>query len=268
MKKILIIIGLFLTLLQAKERLVVLDPASIETLFMLHANDQIVGIANLQHANIYPQDKSSKLTSVGTFSNPSLEKIISLKPTLVILSSYSLNLEEGLKNFGIKSIYLKAQNLNEIKTNIQTLAKITNKQKEGEQLLKDFEEGLEKLRQNPLNKSAIYLYSNHPLMAFNDNSLIADILRTIGINNLSPKSDIARPIISAEYILEQNPDLLILGMNANDKLLSMHTLLNQTKAAKMGQIYYNKNTTILLRLSPKIIDRIQEFKMTIKNKNF
>ncbi|EAK5420487.1 ABC transporter substrate-binding protein, partial [Campylobacter coli] len=51
MKKILIIMSLFLTLLNAKERIVVLDPASIETLFMLNAQDQIVGIANLQHSN-------------------------------------------------------------------------------------------------------------------------------------------------------------------------------------------------------------------------
>ncbi len=73
MKKILIIISLFLITLNAKERLVVLDPASIETLFMLKAEDQIVGIATLQHSNIYPKDQTSKLTSVGTFSNPSLE---------------------------------------------------------------------------------------------------------------------------------------------------------------------------------------------------
>lgn len=114
MKKILIIISLFLITLNAKERLVVLDPASIETLFMLKAKDQIVGIANLQHSNIYPKDQTSKLTSVGTFSNPSLEKIVALKPSLVILSSYSLNLEEGLKNFGIKSINLKAERLEDI----------------------------------------------------------------------------------------------------------------------------------------------------------
>ena len=130
MKKILIIMSLFLITLNAKERLVVLDPASIETLFMLKAEDQIVGIATLQHSNIYPKDQTSKLTSVGTFSNPSLEKIVALKPSLVILSSYSLNLEEGLKNFGIKSINLKAEHLEDITKNITTLGQITKKEKE------------------------------------------------------------------------------------------------------------------------------------------
>ncbi len=268
MKKILFSLCVFLASMYAKERLVVLDPASIETLFMLNAGEQIVGIANLQHSNIYPEDKTSKIESVGTFSNPSLEKIVSLKPSLVILSSYSLNLEEGLKNFGIKSINLKAQSLYEIKNNIQTLAKLTNQEEQGKKLLEEFEDKLKNLAKNPLNKSGIYLYSSNPLMAFNDNSLIADILRLIGIKNLSPKSDIARPVISAEYILKQDPDLLILGINADDKLLSTNALLKNTKAAKTGQIYINKNTHILLRLSPKITDRIKEFKNKLENKDF
>ncbi|EAJ4766738.1 ABC transporter substrate-binding protein [Campylobacter jejuni] len=268
MKKILIIMSLFLITLNAKERLVVLDPASIETLFMLKAEDQIVGIATLQHSNIYPKDQTSKLTSVGTFSNPSLEKIATLKPSLVILSSYSLNLKEGLKNFGIKSINLKAERLEDITKNITTLGQITKKEKEAELLKQEFTQNLKKLSDKPLNKSAIYLYSSNPLMAFNDNSLIADILRLIGIKNLSPQSQISRPVISAEYILKQNPDILILGMDAKNNLLDTNALLKNTKAVKTGSIYFNKDTYILLRLSPKIIDRIQEFKTKLENNNF
>ncbi|ELP6347500.1 ABC transporter substrate-binding protein, partial [Campylobacter upsaliensis] len=196
---------------------------------------------------------------------PSLEKIVSLKPSLVILSSYSLNLEEGLKNFGIKSLYLKANHFDDIKKNIQILAQITHKNEEGKRLIKEFEQGLESLKNDPLNQSAIYLYSNNPLMAFNDNSLMAEILTLIGIKNLSPKSQIERPIISAEFILRQNPDLLILGINANQDFLTQNALLSQTKAVKTGQIYTNEKTHILLRLSPKIIERIAEFKRALKS---
>lgn len=186
----------------------------------------------------------------------------------MILSSYSLNLEEGLKNFGIKSINLKAEHLEDITKNITTLGQITKKEKEAELLKQEFNQKFKKLSDKPLNKSAIYLYSSNPLMAFNDNSLIADILRLIGIKNLSPQSQISRPVISAEYILKQNPDILILGMNAKNNLLDTNALLKNTKAVKTGSIYFNKDTPILLRLSPKIIDRIQEFKTKLENNNF
>lgn len=187
--------------------------------------------------NIYPKDQTSKLTSVGTFSNPSLEKIVTLKPSLVILSSYSLNLEEGLKNFGIKSINLKAERLEDITKNITTLGQITKKEKEAELLKQEFAQNLKKLSDKPLNKSAIYLYSNNPLMAFNDNSLIADILRLIGIKNLSPQSQISRPVISAEYILKQNPDILILGINAKNNLLDTNALLKNIKAQLKQEVF-------------------------------
>ena len=268
MKKILVILCLFLLNLQAKERLVVLDPASIETLFMLESGDLIVGRASLQHSNIYPESETSKIQSVGSFSNPSLEKIVALKPSLVILGFYSLNLEEGLKSFGIKSISLKAENFNDLKQNIKTLAKLANKEQKGDELIKEFNESLKELSKNPLNKSAIYLYSSNPLMAFNDTSLIAEILKIIGIENKGPKTNVARPVISSEFILKQNPDIIVLGISADKKNLDENSLLKNAKAIKQNQVYTNKNTHILLRLSPKIVDRIKEFKNNLKQGTF
>ncbi|MCR6571972.1 ABC transporter substrate-binding protein [Campylobacter insulaenigrae] len=260
MKKILFILCVLFGIMYAKERIVVLDPASVETIFMLGAGEQIVAMAKLQHSDIYPQDRTKNIPSVGTFSNPSVEKIISLKPSLVILSDYSLNLKQMLDNFKIKNINLKANSLNDIQDNIAILAKITNKEKEGKELLDNFNNQLAQIQAKPINKSAIYLYSNNPLMAFNNNSLIADILRLLGVNNVSPDSNVSRPIISEEYILKQNPDMMILGMNASRQNLSNFPLLKSTKALKQDCIIINNDTHELLRLSPKIIDRIEKFK--------
>ena len=59
--------------------------------------------------------------------------------------------------------------------------------------------------------------------------------------------------------------MLILGINANQAFLTQNALLSQTKALKTGQIYTNEKTHILLRLSPKIIERIAEFKQALKS---
>ena len=66
-------------------RIVVLDPATVEMIYMLGAEDKIVGVANLERSKVWPEEKVAKLESVGTFMNPSLEKINSLKPDLVII---------------------------------------------------------------------------------------------------------------------------------------------------------------------------------------
>lgn len=268
MKKILFLIFICLNFLYSKERLVVLDPAAVEIIYMLNAQDEIKAIASLKHSNIYPQEETSKLDSVGSFSNPSLEKIISLNPSLVILSSYSLGLKENLDQLKIKSLYLKAQKLDDIKENVKILSKIVSKEKEGKALIQKYERDLEKLRENKIDKKGIFLYSSNPLMAFTKDSAIYDIFEILGIKNLELNTNIKRPIISNEFILKNDPDIIILGINANDikELLTFNPFIKHTKAYKNNQIYFYKNTHILLRLSPMITERIQDFKDNIKLK--
>lgn len=267
MKKFFILLILVASSLFAKERLVVLDPASIEIIYLLGAGDEIVGIASLQHSNIYPEQETKKLTSVGTFSNPSLEKIVALKPSLVILSSYSTNLEERLKQLGIKTLFLKAQELKDLKSNVDKIAKLLGREKEAKQVLDKFDKEIEELKKEPLDKSAIYLFSSNPLMAFSDNSLVADILRILGIKNLTVKSEIQRPIISSEFILKQDPDMIILGITVEDskELIKQNQVLQNTKAYKNGHIFSYDKTHSLLRLSPTMVDRIKEFKQVLKS---
>lgn len=268
MKKILFLMFICLNFLYSKERLIVLDPAAVEIIYMLGAQDQIKAIASLKHSNIYPQEKTSKLNSVGTFSNPSLEKIVLLKPSLVILSSYSLGLKENLDKLKIKSLYLKAQNLNDIKENIKILSKIVDKEKEGEELIQNYEKDLENLKENKTDKRGIFLYSSNPLMAFAKDSIIYDIFEILGIKNLELDTNIKRPIVSNEFILKNNPDIIILGISANNinDLIKLNPFIKHTNAYKNNQIYFYKNTHTLLRLSPMITKRIQDFKTNIKLK--
>ncbi|MCX2682689.1 ABC transporter substrate-binding protein [Campylobacter sp. MIT 21-1685] len=269
MKKIFLLCCLFFTLGFSKQRLVVLDPASIETLYMLGAEKEIVGIAPLQHTDIYPKEETSKLPNIGNASHVSLEEILNLKPTLVILNKYYLNLEDTLKVLGIKTLYMQTQKLDDMKTNIKILAKIVNKEKEGKKLIEDFEAKLESLRLYPFNQTGIYLYSGNPLMGFSDNSLIGDILKLIGIKNLVSKNKLQRCVILPQKVLEKDPEIIIFGTGINkDELLEDNPLLKKTKAHKNGQIYFNPNSSILLRLSPKIVERIEEFKENLRTGKF
>ena len=263
------ILSLVLGFAFAKERLVVLDPASIEIIYMLGSGDEIKAIASLQHSNIYPVEKTSKLDSVGSFSNPSIEKIVALEPSLVILSSYSLALEPRLKDLNIKTLYLEAWRLEDLFKNIEILSKALGKEKEGEALIAQTKEGFEALKKDPINKSAIFLFSSNPPMAFSDNSMIADIFKFIGVKNLTPKSEIKRPMISPEYILDKDPDMLIIGLQANDVkgLIDQNPVLKHTKAYKNNQIFIYKEVHSLLRISPNIINAIKKFKETIQKES-
>lgn len=267
MKKILIFMCLAMNLSFAAHRLVVLDPASIEIIYMLGAEQSIKGIATLQHNNIYPEKQTKKLTSVGSFSNPSIEKIIALKPTLVILSSYSIALKERLENLGIQSLYLQADRLDDMYKNIKTLALILDKEKEGKALIERVKNEFDELKKEPLNKRAIFLFSSNPLMAFSQDSMIADILELIGVKNLTPQSEIKRPIITSETIIRENPNLIIIGIEANDihALIKQNPALKATQAFKDNNIIFYENVYRLLRISPTITQHIKAFKENLQN---
>lgn len=255
---------------QAKEmRLVVLDPASIEIIYLLGKQDSIKAIATMQQSHIYPQEHTSKLPSVGSFSNPSVEKILSFKPTLVILSLYSLGLKERLENLGIQTAYLQADRLEDMYENIAKIATLLGEEAKGAQLIDKTKSEIKSLQATQQNqkpqKSVIFLYSSNPLMAFNDNSVIADILRLLGLQNKTIATNVARPILSNEFLLKADPDILILGVQANDisTLIAQNPALKNLKAYKNNAIFTYPKAHRLLRVSPTIVDGIKDLKATL-----
>lgn len=228
----------------------------------------MIGIASLQQSKIEPVEKTSKLASVGSFSNPSVEKILALKPDLVILSSYSIALEPRLKELKIPTMYLKAERLDDLFVNVEKLGAMFHKEKEASALNERLKKEMDALRLNPINKTGIFLFSSNPLMAFSQNSVIADILNLIGVKNLTPTSDIKRPMISSEYILRQNPDILVMSLQAKDinALIEKNPVLKNTKAYKDKQIFIYDNVYSMLRISPNIIKAIKTFKQDLQDR--
>lgn len=251
-------------------RLVVLDPASIEIIYLLGRGDSIKAIATMQQSHIYPHEQTSKLISVGTFSNPSVEKILSLKPTLVILSLYSLGLKERLENLGIQTAYLEAGRLDDMYENIAKIASLLDEEQKGQALIDKTKNELESIKASATlkGKSGVFLYSSNPLMGFNDNSVIADIMRLLGIENKTIASEVARPILSNEFLLKANPDMLILGAQVSDSatLIAQNPALKNLKAYKNGDIFAYPKAHRLLRVSPTIVEGIKDLQRVLEGK--
>lgn len=256
------------SLLWSKADLIVLDPAGVEILYMLGAEDRIQAIASLQQTKIYPYDKTEKLQTVGTYSKPSLEKIVSLKPKIVILSFHSTNLQEDLTRVGIDSFYLHANSIQEILDNIQKLAEITNTQEKAVQLIQDFKDNIAVMSTQPISKKGVFFYTSAPLMAFGKDTLPGDILQLLGVENIGKDALFGdRPILNQEYVLKQNPDFILYGISVKDTddLLRTNPLLKNTNAFKNQKVIH-VDTAALLRGSPRIIYEIQNiYKQLLSN---
>lgn len=251
-------------------RIVILDPAIIETFYMIGAEDKISAIATTARSKIYPEDKVSKLPSVGHITNTSIEKILSFSPDLVLIGAMSTKLGASLKPFNIPVLVVDSNNFDDILQNIQVFGKLTGKEKEATKLYEDSTYKLkdiqEKISANPLNLKGAILYSTTPMMAFNSKSLSGQILSLLGIKNLADNLVGDKPIISPEFLLKENPDFLIgsMAIGSPEDILNSNPVVKDITAGKKGHLFIVDSTKIL-RGSPRIFEAIDEFYNELKN---
>ena len=240
-------------------RIVVLDPATVEMIYMLGAEDKIVGVANLERSKVWPEEKVAKLESVGTFIKPSLEKIIALKPDLVITSALTDdNLNNGLKSNNIEAKRIQANSIEEIFTNFMEVAKMLGKENEANKIIAEKKAKLEEIKKIATgNKKGLFVMSASPLMVFGNDNLPNDIMKLLNIKNIAENQKGRNPIVTPEFIIKENPDMIITLLPNPSQIVATNPQLKNVNAIKNSK-FIVVNSSQILRGSPRTIDQIEE----------
>jgi putative hemin ABC transporter, periplasmic hemin-binding protein len=240
-------------------RIVVLDPATVEMIYMLGAEDKIVGVANLERSKVWPEEKVAKLESVGTFMKPSLEKIIALKPDLVIMSALTgEELNNGLKSNNIEAKRVQANSIEEIFTNFLEVAKMLGKENEANKIIAEKKIKLEEIKKMATgNKKGLFVMSASPLMVFGNDNLPNDIMKLLNIKNIAENQKGRNPIVTPEFIMKENPDIIITLLPNPAQIAATNPQLKNVNAIKNSK-FIVVNSSQILRGSPRTIDQIEE----------
>lgn len=240
-------------------RIVVLDPATVEMIYMLGAEDKIVGVANLERSKVWPEEKVAKLENVGTFMKPSLEKIIALKPDLVIMSALTgEELNNGLKSNNIEAKRVQANSIEEIFTNFLEVAKMLGKENEANKIIAEKKAKLEEIKKIATgNKKGLFVMSASPLMVFGNDNLPNDIMKLLNIKNIAENQKGRNPIVTPEFIIKENPDIIITLLPNPSQIVATNPQLKNVNAIKNSK-FIVVNSSQILRGSPRTIDQIEE----------
>ena len=240
-------------------RIVVLNPATVEMIYMLGAEDKIVGVANLERSKVWPEEKVAKLESVGTFIKPSLERIITLKPDLVITSALTDdNLNNGLKSNNIEAKRIQANSIEEIFTNFMEVAKMLGKENEANKIIAEKRVKLEEIKKMAtINKKGLFVMSASPLMVFGNDNLPNDIMKLLNIKNIAENQKGRNPIVTPEFIIKENPDMIITLLPNPSQIVATNPQLKNVNAIKNSK-FIVVNSSQILRGSPRTIDQIEE----------
>jgi len=248
----------------ASARYVSLAPSSTEILFALGLDKEIVGVSSYCD---YPAQARLK-EIVGTFSQPNIEKIVSLKPDIVFCAGIEqAPVAAQLKRLGIKVVTHEPKNIKELLDSIKEIGNLTARQAQAEELVKKMGQTIQEVtgktaaipvEQRP---SVFVEYWNNPLMTAGPGSFIDELITLAGGRNIAFDAPRAYCNFSPEEVLSRNPDCIILAymVGGNAATTLTHRLgWSQLSAIKNNRVYSDINPDILLRPGPRIVEGLVE----------
>ncbi|MDR0823411.1 MAG: helical backbone metal receptor [Endomicrobium sp.] len=273
MKKFLLIvisILMFSSMVYAKAytRIISLAPSITKSLYELGIDKELLGITSF-----CPKGKSQK-EIIGTLIEPDLEKIISLKPDLIIAAKEgnSKVMVEKLQRAGFDIYTMEmSQGFEELCKNFEALGKVLGKEKEAGNIIKKAQSQIDeiyKAAQNRQIQTVFWEIGDKPLYTAGGKSFLN------GYNKYSNTKNIYDGVLNARYspidiedVLMRNPDIIIAAdMDGNDaaQIRSSWAKYSSIKAVKNKKIYvfsaddlFGLTPTIFAETLKKIFNTIQ-----------
>ena len=236
------------------QRIISLAPSVTETLFALGLSDRIVGVTSYCD---YPPEAAQK-ERVGDTMRPSLEKIIALKPDLVIASTAS-QLEQfvqRLDELGVPIYVSNPRLLDDVLSSIERIGEIAGAKQRALELSRTLRERIEAIgrRSATLGKpKVLFILGTEPLITVGKMSFVSDLIRRAGGESISDDVSEDYPQYSLETAVAKQPEVIFLQAGESD----LPSRLKQTPAARADRVY-RLNDDLLLRPGPRIVDGLEQ----------
>jgi len=198
-------------MLSGNERIIPLSPSLNEIVYALGLGKYVVG--NTQYCN-YPQE-SLTIPKVGGYFSPSLEKIITLQPTMVVMQNNNHKLNNKLNRLNIKTKIVKIDTLKSIKDSIIELGNIFNKKTDAKKIVMNIDNSINALKNITNKKKILIVFGENTSLSKNifvagQNLYFEEIIVTSGNRNALQSKRKGQPILNMENIIISNPDIVIL----------------------------------------------------------
>jgi len=236
-------------------KVVSLVPSVTEIIYALGQERQLAG--NTTFCN-YPA-QARDVYKVGDFSNPSVERILALKPRLVFATlPEQQTTVERLKQMGIRVFVSRPVNLDSMLQEILRIGQELGVAARAETLVSGMKERLGRIPV-PSLKPRVYLeISEQPLMSVGAGSFIAEAVVRAGGENIFGAVRKEYPEVSQEQVIARNPEIIIiLHPQSKAKDVALRLGWQNVAAVKAGRIYDDVDPDLLLRSGPRIIDGIE-----------
>ena len=239
------------------QRIIALAPHLTELLFAAGAGAQVVGVDG---ASDYPK-AAQALPRVGDFSRINFERILALKPDLVVVwvgGNRAADIHR-LRQMGIPVLQTEATRLDDVARLLRLIGQASGHAGEAEEAAREFSAQLAALRVHPGRKPPLrvfYQVWDRPLMTVGGTHWISDALALCGARNVFADLHALSPVVSREAVLLRAPDLIVSGSDAPDMRRAWQQFASLP--AVKNQAFVRVDADRLHRLTPRLIEGVAE----------
>ena len=192
-------------------RIVSLSPTATEDLFAIGAGEQVIAVDD--QSTFPPEAPTTELSGF----EPNVEAIAGYEPDLVVFATEPGDLGSSLEGLGITALQLDAAPTLEVAyQQIEQLGLATQHVAEAEALVDDIRSAVHELvaSADPSAGLTFYYELDDTFYSVTSKTFIGQLFVLLGLENIADaagKGSGGYPQLSAEYIIDSDPDLIFLA---------------------------------------------------------
>lgn len=254
-------VGRHVTVPNSITRIVTLAPNLTEIVFAIGAGDRLVG--NTTRCDYPPEAKS--IAKVGDTQQPSIERIIALRPQLILVSTAS-QLESFTRQLETQRIAVYVtdpHDLEGVLRSIKAVGDLLGQSERAAQVIADLRARTAAAEERVKQASPVkvfYQLSAEPLYTAGRDSFVTDLIKRAGGVSVTKDVPGAWPRYSAESAVAARPEAIIMataesmGGSANAGVAAS---LKESPAALAGRVY-KVNGDYVSRPGPRLVDGLEQ----------
>ncbi|MEP7212858.1 MAG: cobalamin-binding protein [Acidobacteriota bacterium] len=244
------------------DRVVSLAPNLTENIFAVGAGDRLVGVTTYCD---YPKEALS-IEKVGDTQTPNAERIIALRPQVVLVSTAS-QLEAFTKTLADQKIAVFVTNPNSLDgvlKNLEQFGEIFGTLDKANVLVGELRSRADAVEAGNSTQTPVRVFiqiSREPLYTIGKNSFLTEIVRRAGGDVVTKDVEKAFPVLSKETALALAPDAIILSDSEDNR--GPNDAFRNSPAVKSGRVF-RIDPDILSRPGPRLVDAMEEIARDIR----
>ncbi len=223
-----------------------LSPATTELLCFLGGREYLVGRSSVCNE---PAEVEN-VPVVGDFALPYLEKVLSVRPTLVVTNDLvQPGIGTALEKEGIRLLNLPCRSLAEYMDAVLTLAEEIGNPEAGRREVVRTKNAMELFARTARNCRILPVIWDSPLLIAGDKTIVQEFCLMAGANPLPLNGNSGYYTPNDDWLLQAQPDVvLLLGTNLS---VENHRILRELDAVKRGRVIRFPEVDLLERPGPR-----------------